>query len=62
MWKDLIRIENDATALFNYEPQLVPGLLQTGDYATAVIRSCNRDLPKVRLIRWSGLGWGGSRC
>jgi transcriptional regulator with XRE-family HTH domain len=43
-WKDLIRIENDAIALYNYEPQLVPGLLQTGDYATAVLRSCNREL------------------
>lgn len=41
--KNLIRIENDAIALFNYEPQLVPGLLQTGDYAMAVIRACYRD-------------------
>jgi transcriptional regulator with XRE-family HTH domain len=43
-WKDLIRIENDAIALYNYECQWVPGLLQTGDYAAEVIRSCHRDL------------------
>lgn len=43
-WKNLIRIENEATALYNYEPYLVPGLLQTGDYAAAVIRACNCEL------------------
>jgi transcriptional regulator with XRE-family HTH domain len=43
-WKNLIRMEDEATALYNYEPQLVPGLLQTGDYATAVIGTCNREL------------------
>lgn len=43
-WKNLIRIENEATALYNYEPLVVPGLLQTGDYATAVIRACNCQL------------------
>lgn len=40
-WKDLVRIENEAIALYNYESQVVPGLLQTGDYATAVIRACS---------------------
>lgn len=43
-WKALIRIENEATALYNYEPLVMPGLLQTGDYATAVIRACNCQL------------------
>lgn len=43
-WKNLIRIENEATALYNYEPLVVPGLLQTGDYATAVIRACSCQL------------------
>jgi transcriptional regulator with XRE-family HTH domain len=43
-WKDLIQIENEATALYNFEPQVVPGLLQTCDYATAVIRACNCQL------------------
>jgi transcriptional regulator with XRE-family HTH domain len=43
-WKNLIRMENEATAIYNYEPLCVPGLLQTGDYARAVIAAGNRDL------------------
>ncbi|MBA0127590.1 helix-turn-helix domain-containing protein [Haloechinothrix sp. YIM 98757] len=39
--KDLIRAENEAVALYNYESLLVPGLLQTGDYARTVIRTGN---------------------
>jgi transcriptional regulator with XRE-family HTH domain len=42
-WKNLIRMENEAIALYNYEPLYVPGLLQTGDYATAVMRDCSRE-------------------
>lgn len=38
------RIENEATAMFNYEPLFVPGLLQTGDYARAVIAAGNLEL------------------
>lgn len=43
-WKNLIRIENDAKAIYNYEPLVVPGLLQTGDYARAVIGIGNQEL------------------
>lgn len=43
-WKNLIRIEGDATAIYNYEPLVVPGLLQTGDYARAVIGAGNLEL------------------
>lgn len=43
-WKNLIRIENDAKVIYNYEPLGVPGLLQTGDYARAVIGASNLDL------------------
>lgn len=39
--RDLIRFENEAVALYNYESTLVPGLLQTGDYARTVIRAGN---------------------
>jgi len=48
-WKDLIRIENEAIALYNYECQWVPGLLQTGDYATKVLGVCNRHLAEGAL-------------
>jgi transcriptional regulator with XRE-family HTH domain len=43
-WKNLIRMENDAKAIYNYEPLVVPGLLQTGDYARAVIGAGNLEL------------------
>jgi transcriptional regulator with XRE-family HTH domain len=43
-WKNLIRIESDATAIYNYEPIFIPGLLQTSDYAWAVIAAGNLDL------------------
>jgi transcriptional regulator with XRE-family HTH domain len=45
-WKDLIRFENQAVALYNYEPLLIPDLLQTGDYARAVIRAGDTELPE----------------
>src|SRR6266498_1457207 len=53
-WKDLIKFEDQAIALYNYEPLVVPGLLQTGDYALAVIHAGNRELtdPEVhQLVR-----------
>jgi len=43
-WRNLIRIEADATLIQNYEPMIVPGLLQTGDYTRAVIRGANHVL------------------
>src|SRR5262245_57728233 len=39
-WQNLIRIEQGAVAIFNYETVVVPGLLQTGDYARALIGGC----------------------
>jgi len=43
MWKNLIRIENEASAIYNFEPLVVPGLLQTADYARAVIGAGNKE-------------------
>jgi hypothetical protein len=48
-WKQLIDFENVATALHNYEPLLIPGLLQTGDYARAVIAACNSELSETEV-------------
>jgi transcriptional regulator with XRE-family HTH domain len=39
-WPD---IEAQATALRSYEPMLVPGLLQTEDYARAILRGAQPD-------------------
>jgi Domain of unknown function (DUF5753) len=37
--RDLIRFEADATAIYNYEPLLLPGLAQTADYARALMEA-----------------------
>lgn len=37
--RDLIRFENEATTIRTFELTLVPGLLQTADYARAVLRA-----------------------
>lgn len=37
MLRDLIRFENEATAIYNFELALVPGLVQTADYSRAVL-------------------------
>ncbi|MFL6143390.1 MAG: helix-turn-helix transcriptional regulator [Labedaea sp.] len=39
-----IGFEQDATVLYNYEPLLVPGLLQTFPYARAVIQAADLSL------------------
>ena len=38
--RTLIRLEAEATGIVNWEPLLVPGLLQTADYAQAVMVGC----------------------
>jgi len=38
-YASLIGLEMEATEIRSYEPELVPGLLQTEEYATAVIRA-----------------------
>ncbi|HEU5473875.1 MAG TPA: DUF5753 domain-containing protein, partial [Actinophytocola sp.] len=45
-WRDLMALEADATAIVNFEPQLVPGLLQTAEYATAAMRGIDPALPE----------------
>jgi hypothetical protein len=37
--RDLIRFETEATAIYNYEPLLLPGLAQTADYARALMEA-----------------------
>lgn len=38
-YANLIGLESEAATIRTYEPELVPGLLQTADYARAVIRA-----------------------
>ncbi|GAA2345313.1 helix-turn-helix transcriptional regulator [Saccharopolyspora halophila] len=44
MWEDVIRFEREARSIINYESTLVPGLLQTVEYATAVVSGTDPDL------------------
>jgi len=36
--RDLIRFESEATAIYNFEPLLLPGLVQTAEYTRTLIR------------------------
>jgi len=47
-WQNVIRFEADAAAMHSFEPQLVPGLLQTPEYAEAVIRGTD-DLTDAEI-------------
>jgi transcriptional regulator with XRE-family HTH domain len=38
-YETYIGFEAEATSIFNFEAQIVPGLLQTGEYASAVIQA-----------------------
>ncbi len=46
-WQDLIRFETDANVLYNFEPLIVPGLLQTPEYAQRPSRG-HRGTHRVR--------------
>ena len=46
-----VGLEEAATSLQTYEPELVPGLLQTADYARALIRALNPDLDTAEVDR-----------
>jgi transcriptional regulator with XRE-family HTH domain len=48
-WKDLIKFESQASALYAYEPLLIPGLAQTGEYARLLICGINETLPEVEV-------------
>ncbi|MGJ7906530.1 helix-turn-helix domain-containing protein [Actinopolyspora sp. H202] len=51
MWQDLMRFETEATAIHSWESQAVPGLLQTDEYAEAVIRGTTHGLPEREVRR-----------
>ncbi len=46
---DWIWLESRATAIDSFQNSVVPGLLQTREYAEAVIRAADHDLPEDQL-------------
>ncbi|MCA1189733.1 MULTISPECIES: helix-turn-helix transcriptional regulator [unclassified Saccharopolyspora] len=63
---DYVELESEAASVCNFEIDLVPGLLQTEDYARSIIESWAPDLPddlvrrrtEVRVARQQRLGDG----
>jgi transcriptional regulator with XRE-family HTH domain len=49
LWQALISFEARATRIQNFEALVVPGLLQTDEYAEAIIASINKTLSKTEL-------------
>ncbi|QRP45225.1 helix-turn-helix transcriptional regulator [Amycolatopsis sp. FDAARGOS 1241] len=48
-WKDLIRIEDEATAIKNFEPLLIPGLAQVPEYSRALLHAVKPELTESEL-------------
>jgi transcriptional regulator with XRE-family HTH domain len=49
LWKALINFEARATRVQNYEALFVPGLLQTDEYTSAIIKAINQALTEAEL-------------
>ena len=62
-FRTYVGLEAAAATLRTYESECVPGLLQTEDYARAIIRfrAVRRDLTRTS-IKTSPCGWPGSHC
>lgn len=58
---DLISVEAEAATIRTFQPEVVPGLLQTPGYARAVIRAGRRPAPRRRSTAGSRCGWNASR-
>src|SRR5262249_55191581 len=49
---DRVWLESRASAIRTFETVVVPGLLQTRDYAKTVIRAADPDAPDEQIQRW----------
>ncbi|GGP63643.1 helix-turn-helix domain-containing protein [Saccharothrix coeruleofusca] len=49
LWRALIDFENKASRIQNYEPLMVPGLLQTAEYARSLITSLDPTVSEHEL-------------
>jgi transcriptional regulator with XRE-family HTH domain len=50
-----LELEQVAGLVRCYEPQFIPYLLQTADYARSIMRIGNRDIPPAHMDRWINL-------
>jgi transcriptional regulator with XRE-family HTH domain len=48
-WRTWVDFEAEASALFSYEPLMMPGLLQTAEYAQAIITATGDDLSEDQI-------------
>jgi len=51
-WQAWTDFEADASAIFNYQPLIIPGLLQTPEYARAIIQGTNSNLSEAEIDRF----------
>jgi transcriptional regulator with XRE-family HTH domain len=58
-FRDWVEIEREAVSLRWFEPLLIPGLLQTEEYARAVLAAAHPAPRKTRWSGWSVPGWTG---
>lgn len=56
-----VSLESEANLIRAYQPHYVPGLLQTEDYAAAVLRAACRTPPRRTSTASSPCAWSGSR-
>jgi hypothetical protein len=48
-WQTWADFEDEASALLNYEPLVIPGLLQTPEYARSIIAATGHDLTDAKV-------------
>lgn len=48
-WQTWVDFESEASELLSYEPLMVPGLLQTSEYADAIIRATGPQLSEAEV-------------
>ena len=62
-YRDFISLESQASEMRTLETSVVPGLLQTPEYARAVTRAAARRAGRTsRWTPWSRCGWPGRTC
>ena len=60
-FEDWLKAEQEATTLRIWQPIIIPGLLQTPEYARTLFLAGQDDTSARRSASWSPRGWAGSR-